>query len=146
MTWKESTWFLQWGAPAGGVVAEVVHPGPNGKNQPLLSFHYPGGTPLWVVVKGELYLRQWLRTPPGGGPRPGRWITQTVRGFPPRWAEKGVPHPGGVNWGVRGVGSVFRPPGGFDFSRWKFTLRGTYPAGWSTLVDPEVYLLRPRYV
>lgn len=142
MTWKHTAWLLQWG-PSGGVISRVTS---RRVDSLTLSFHYPGGTPLWTVVKGRVYLRRWLGCSPRGGPQRGKWYTMLVTPLEaPRWAEKGTPHRGGINLAVRGVGGVFRPAG-FDFSRWRFTLRGSAPGGWSTGVDPEQYLLRPRYV
>jgi hypothetical protein len=138
MTWKHTAWVLQWGSPAGVVrTTRVVPPGG-------LTFHFPPGTPLWALVKGEIFLRGGWTTPVGGSRR-GRWSTRVVRPDPPgRWATTGVVHPGGVSWGARSVGEIYRP-GGFDFGRWRFRLRGGSRPGWSTLVDPEGQLRRPRY-
>lgn len=138
MTWKHTAWVLQWGSPGGvSLTSGVVPPG-------TLSFHFPPGTPLWGSVKGEIFLRGGWTTRVGGS-RVGRWSTRVVHpGGPIRWATTGVVHPGGVSLGTLGVGEVYRP-GGFDFSRWRFRLRGGYPSGWVSLVDPEVQLRRPRY-
>lgn len=139
MTWKHTGWLLQWGPP--GVTPRVVREVPP---RVTLSFHFPPGTPLWGSVKGEIFLRgRW--TTRVGGSRVGRWSTRTTRVVHPgRWATLGVVSPAGVAHQVRAVAEVYRPAG-FDFARWKFSLRGGFLPRWVTLVDPEGHLRRPRY-
>ena len=137
MTWKHTSWVLQWGSPAGVVrTREAPPPG-------VLSFHFPPGTPLWAPVKGDVFFRGGWSTPVGGS-RAARWSTRGLRTNPGRWATTGVIHAGGVSLGARAVGEIYRPAG-FDFARWKFSLRGSLPVGWGSLVDPEGQLRRPRY-
>ena len=138
MTWKYTAWVLQWGSPGG---VPRVHPR---RGSVTLSFHFPPGTPLWGSVKGEIFLRGGWTTRVEGF-RVGRWSTRLIRPIHPgRWAATGGVTPAGVTLGARSVGEIYRP-GGFDFGRWRFSLRGGTPVGWSTLVDPEGQLRRPRY-
>jgi hypothetical protein len=146
MSTRHTNWILQWGNQVGRL-PQLGYPR---STSWTVTFHYPPGTPLWGVVKGEAFLNGWGGRTPRVGVRRARWLTRGVAGVPTtggttRWAAAGGVGPTGWTALTRGPAWVFRPPG-FDYTRWGHPLRGTHPGGWGSLLGGEDHLIRPKYV
>lgn len=145
MTWKQVNWVLQWGPTPAGRVDRVIRSAVPGWT---LTFHFNPGVPLWVVVKGQIFLRQVCPTGLAGSTRVARWTTlgrwkTTVQ--PSRWCDQSGVTPAGVVGTLTGLVGVYRSEN-YDLTRWATPVRGTRRVSWSTAVDGEDHLLRPRYV
>lgn len=142
MTIRSTNWVLQWGSQVGRL-PQVGHPQ---RKDWVVTFHYPPGTPLWAVLKGEAFLMGWAGRLPRMTQRRARWLTRGVQGTPRgRWAAEGKISPTGWTALTRGPAWVYRPTG-FDYTRWTHPIRGTHPGGWGATLGGEDHLLRPKYV